>query len=293
MKKVVVTFGLLSGAVSAAMMLMTVPFMHRIGFDYGLVVGYTAIVLSFLFVFFGIRSYRDNVAGGSVTFGRALGVGILIALISSLCYVVTWEFVYFNLMPDFWEKYSAYAVEHARAAGASQQTIDETSRQMREFKQVYDQAPHERGLHVHRAVSGRAGHCAGVGGHSAAPAPGGSPRACAVECGQSRRPDAERSSSCSAAADRGARMDGRRRAVARPRHRRQHGALHRRERDAADEDPGAGSRHARAPPVCRPERHGHQLERLRLHEEDGRTARTCARRSPTRCTSSSSPTTGR
>jgi hypothetical protein len=138
MKKVVVTFGLLSGAVSAAMMLMTVPFMHRIGFDYGLVVGYTAIVLSFLFVFFGIRSYRDNVAGGSVTFGRALSVGILIALISSLCYVVTWEFVYFNLMPDFWEQYSAYAVEHARAAGASQQTIDETSRQMREFKQVYD-----------------------------------------------------------------------------------------------------------------------------------------------------------
>jgi hypothetical protein len=138
MRKVVLIFGLLSGAVSAALMLMTVPFMHRIGFDYGLVVGYTAIVLSFLFVYFGIRSYRDNVAGGTVTFGRAFGVGILIAVISSLCYVVTWEFVYFNLMPDFWDKYSAYAIEHARASGATQQTIDETTRQMREFKQAYD-----------------------------------------------------------------------------------------------------------------------------------------------------------
>jgi uncharacterized protein DUF4199 len=138
MRKVVVTFGLLSGAVSASLMLMTVPFMHRIGFDYGLVVGYTAIVLSFLFVYFGIRSYRDNVAGGTVTFGRAFGIGLMIAVISSLCYVITWEFVYFNLMPDFWDKYSAYAIEHARASGATQQTIDETTRQMRELKQSLD-----------------------------------------------------------------------------------------------------------------------------------------------------------
>src|SRR4029078_7609645 len=104
MRKVVLVFGLLSGAVSAALMLMTVPFMHRIGFDYGLVVGYTAIVLSFLFFYFGTRSYRDNVAGGTVTFGRAFSVGLLIALISSLCYVVTGEFLYFNLIADFCDK---------------------------------------------------------------------------------------------------------------------------------------------------------------------------------------------
>jgi len=78
------------------------------------------------------------VAGGTETFGRAFSVGVLIALISSLCYVVTWEFVYFNLMPDFWDKYSAYAIEHARASGATQQTIDETARQMRELKQSLD-----------------------------------------------------------------------------------------------------------------------------------------------------------
>ena len=58
MKKTVLTFGLISGVMSSLMMLATLPFMHRIGFDNGLVVGYTAIVLSFLLVFFGIRSYR-------------------------------------------------------------------------------------------------------------------------------------------------------------------------------------------------------------------------------------------
>ena len=39
------------------------------------------MVLAFLMVFFGVRSYRDNVAGGHVTFGRAFKVGLLITLV--------------------------------------------------------------------------------------------------------------------------------------------------------------------------------------------------------------------
>jgi len=138
MKKTVVTFGLLSGTVSSLMMLLTVPFLDRIGFDHGEVFGYTAIVLSFLLVFFGVRSYRENVGGGTMTFGRGFTVGILITLISCVFYVVTWELIYFKLAPGFADKYSAYAIEKARASGASQQKIDETARQMQQFKQMYD-----------------------------------------------------------------------------------------------------------------------------------------------------------
>jgi len=71
--------------------------MEKIGFDKGMFVGYTAIVVSFLLVFFGIRSYRENVGNGHITFGRGLAVGILIALITSLSYVATWEIIYFKL----------------------------------------------------------------------------------------------------------------------------------------------------------------------------------------------------
>ena len=42
------------------------------------------MVVAFLLIFFGIRSYRDNVAGGSVGFGRAFAVGALIALVASV-----------------------------------------------------------------------------------------------------------------------------------------------------------------------------------------------------------------
>src|SRR6185295_13922229 len=99
MKKTVVTFGLLSGGVSSLMMLLTLPFIERIGFDRGAIFGYTAILMSFLLVFFGVRSYRENVGGGAVSFGRAFTVGLLITLVSCVFYVATWEIIYFKLWP--------------------------------------------------------------------------------------------------------------------------------------------------------------------------------------------------
>ena len=138
MKKTVLTFGLISGSVSIATMLAALPFEDKIGHDKAEILGYTVIVLSALLVFFGIRSYRENVGGGRLSFGRGFAVGILITLISSACYVGTWEIVYFKFMPDFAVKYAAHMVERAKASGASQQKIAETEQQAREFKQAYD-----------------------------------------------------------------------------------------------------------------------------------------------------------
>src|SRR4030088_30949 len=101
------------------MMVATVPFAHRIGFNKALIVGYTTIVLSFLLVFFGIRSYRDNANNGQITFTKAFAVGISITLISCIFYVVTWEVLYFNFLHGFMDKYGAYVVEKLRASGAS------------------------------------------------------------------------------------------------------------------------------------------------------------------------------
>lgn len=137
MKRTVLLFGLLSGALSAAMMLATVPFMDRIGFDRGALFGYTAIVVSFLLVFFGIRSYREE-HGGTLTFGRGFAVGILITLISCFFYVATWQVVYFRLAPGFFEKYTAYAIEQARASGATTAEIETKAREMAAFKEMYD-----------------------------------------------------------------------------------------------------------------------------------------------------------
>src|ERR1041385_6630854 len=137
MKKTILTFGLISGGISALMMAITVPFAHKIAFNKSLVLGYTSIVLSFLLVYFGIRSYRDNTGNGQITFARAFAVGICITMISSLCYVVAWEIIYYNFMPDFMDKYGAIMVERAKAAGASAAAIQAQVEQAKRYKELY------------------------------------------------------------------------------------------------------------------------------------------------------------
>ena len=137
MRKIVLTYGLIAGAILSLMMLVTIPFQDRIGFDKGAVIGYTTMVIAFLMIFFGVRSYRDNVAGGSVGFGRALGVGLLITAIASICYVATWQLIYYRLAPDFLDKYSAYTIEKAKTSGASDAVIAARTQEMAEFSEMY------------------------------------------------------------------------------------------------------------------------------------------------------------
>jgi uncharacterized membrane protein (UPF0136 family) len=140
MKKIVLTFGLISGAISSAMMFATLPLMHRdvVNFDNGLILGYASILLSLLLVFFGIRSYRDHVGGGTVTFGRAFTVGILITVISCLSYVVSWEIIYYKITPDFMEKWSAHEIAKLHAKGASAAVVEAKRQEMAELKKKLD-----------------------------------------------------------------------------------------------------------------------------------------------------------
>jgi hypothetical protein len=135
MKRIVIKYGLIGGAIVSGLMAATVPFQHSIG-PWAMVVGYTTMVLAFMMVYFGVRAYRESV-GGSVGFWRALSVGLLITLVTCMCYVATWEVIYFNFMPDFLDKYAAQTIEHTRASGASQEKVAEVTRQMEEFKVAY------------------------------------------------------------------------------------------------------------------------------------------------------------
>ena len=137
MKKIVLTFGLIAGGILSAMMLATLPFMDAIGFDRGEVIGYTSMLVAFLLIFFGVKSFRDNVAGGSVTFARAFGVGAMIAVVASVCYVLTWQVVYYKLAPDFGAKYQAHILEKARADGETEAQLAERKAETDRFIELY------------------------------------------------------------------------------------------------------------------------------------------------------------
>ncbi len=139
MKKTVLTFGLLSGALSILLMLLTLPLIDDLRHQLADVLGYTSMVVAALVVFFGIRSYRENAGGGRMTFLRGLAVGALIAAVAGVCYAAAFQVVYFRLMPQFGERFSVCMVERARAAGATDAEIVETAEQARTLKGLYDQ----------------------------------------------------------------------------------------------------------------------------------------------------------
>ena len=140
MKKIVLTFGLISGAILSVMMLLTIPlvFEDSIGSDQGMVIGYTTMVVAFLLIYFGVRSYRDNVAGGSVSFGRAFAVGALIMVIASVCYVATWQLIYFKLKPEYAATFAAQNIERARRGGASEAEVQLKVAEAQRFNERYN-----------------------------------------------------------------------------------------------------------------------------------------------------------
>jgi hypothetical protein len=139
MRRIVIKYGLISGAIISAVTAIMLSLCMRgvVDFSASEIVGYTAMVLSFLMVFFGVRSYRDDVAGGTIGFGKAFGVGLLITLVACSVYVVAWEIVYWGFIPDFLDHYSAYLIEDLRSEGASPAAIAAKQAEMETFAEYY------------------------------------------------------------------------------------------------------------------------------------------------------------
>lgn len=139
MQTIVRQYGLLSGCVGALLMVLMAFYTHNDPnrFDNGAVLGYLGILLSMVFVFLGVRAYRDSVSAGKITFGRAFQVGLYITLISCAIYVVTWLIVMNTLMTDFMDQYMAYSLQKMQEAGKSAEEIANKTAEMEEFKEMY------------------------------------------------------------------------------------------------------------------------------------------------------------
>jgi hypothetical protein len=139
MKKVILTYGLISGVIVAAMMWLTQPLLRdgAIHLENGMLIGYTTMVIALSLVFFGIKSYRDNTLNGAITFGTAFKVGILIALIGSLMYAISWEFYYNLVAPDFMEWYTQCQIDKMVKDGESQEAIIKAKEEFQKFGELY------------------------------------------------------------------------------------------------------------------------------------------------------------
>lgn len=139
MKNIILKYGLGSGIILGAMTAIMLPLCMKgvIDFSNSELLGYSTMVLCFLFVFFGIRGYREEIGGGSITFGRAFQVGIGITLVSCAIYVLAWEIVYYGFIPDFMDRYAEFTLQKMRDKGEAVDAIVAAEVQMAEFKEMY------------------------------------------------------------------------------------------------------------------------------------------------------------
>jgi Protein of unknown function (DUF4199) len=138
MKKTVLTFGLIAGVIISVLMDGSLLLASKIGSGHNsMLLGYTMMVASFLLVYFGIRSYRENNLAGQISFGRAFACGILITLITCVCYVVTWEILYFNFMPHFMDSYFAAQIHRVQASGLDPAVVAVKVAEIEHSQQLY------------------------------------------------------------------------------------------------------------------------------------------------------------
>jgi len=117
MKKIIITYGLIAGLITMSFMIAsTILVNHDIDMNLCMLIGFTGMFIAFIFVFIGIKSYRDKYNNGVVSFGDAFKIGLSIALIASCIYTLVWLIEFHFFFPDFMDKFSAKAIEDIRAS---------------------------------------------------------------------------------------------------------------------------------------------------------------------------------
>jgi Protein of unknown function (DUF4199) len=139
MKKIVITYGIIAGLITGGLMLATMPLFVNgtVDKDNGLWIGYTGMVIALSLVFFGVKSFRDNHAGGKITFGKALLIGLGITLIASLFYVIAWEITFARSGEWFMSNWSTGELDKLKSGGATEAELLVAKKEWDEFGQLY------------------------------------------------------------------------------------------------------------------------------------------------------------
>src|SRR6185503_9217896 len=101
-------YPLVYGGISGAVAIIVICISLVTGLpDHSLWFGYLVMLAALSLIFVGVKRYRDVECGGVVNFGRAFSVGLGIALVAGVIYVVGWEAFIAVSGYDFMADYTA------------------------------------------------------------------------------------------------------------------------------------------------------------------------------------------
>jgi len=138
MKKISITYGIISGIiVSLWLVVSAMVGKNDFMIKYGMIVGFTSMIIAFAFIFVAISKYRDNYLDGQISFAQALKIGMLLTLVASTIYVITWMIEFHFFIPDFMDKMTSAQIQNWKAEGMPEAELQENILDIEKWKALY------------------------------------------------------------------------------------------------------------------------------------------------------------
>lgn len=132
MKKILYRNGLLGGLLVSINMIITTIFMKaNPGAEPNMVLGFSSMLLSFLFVIIGIKQ-QESFKDSENNFWESFKTGLYISAIISTIYVLVWLVIYYNFYPEFMENYCDIVLKNTKPEELAAKTLE-----MEQMKEAY------------------------------------------------------------------------------------------------------------------------------------------------------------
>ncbi|MEZ5893572.1 MAG: DUF4199 domain-containing protein [Parvularculaceae bacterium] len=137
MLKIAGVYGAIAGSIVISVMIAGLVMSGGEGPSSSAVFGYLVMIVALTLIFLGIKKHRDQNLGGVIKFGPAFILGLMIAGIAGLFYVIGWEGYTTLAHYDFAGDYANAMVEKAKAAGAEGEALQKAIDDAEAFRKSY------------------------------------------------------------------------------------------------------------------------------------------------------------
>jgi len=137
MQKIAITYGILSGTITIATLILGLVVSDGGSFLSSEIFGYLTMIVALSMIFIGIKRYRDQERGGVIRFLPAFAMGLAIAVIAAIIYTLVWELYLMTSGYDFIDSYVNSAIEAKRTAGLSADKLAQEIAALEEMRSDY------------------------------------------------------------------------------------------------------------------------------------------------------------
>jgi len=134
----ILIYGTVAGAiVGVPLSALTIAMNGHALMSYGMIIGYTLMLVALSTVFVAVKRHRDGDLGGVIRFWPAFGLGLGISFVAGIFYVAAWEAAVAITHSDFATTYANALIDQEKAKGVTGEALATFTAGMERFKAQY------------------------------------------------------------------------------------------------------------------------------------------------------------